>query len=158
MPSGSVAKIPARKERWFVLCVSPISGLVLRFRLSCQVLCVHLPAAVGSPRPCNPDKIVPVLPRVRKKPNGQFCHIPLKRAELSWSVEAVASGYLSEQLHITKLFAYTACGALIQNLFSVLSIVILSFSRGNTRTKIVEKCKYETTGKKKPPSSQGLWQ
>lgn len=157
MPSGSVAKISARKERWFVLSVVA-SGLVSGLGLSCQVLCLHLPAAVGSPRSCNPNIIVPVLPRVRKEPNGQFCHIRLKWTEFYCSMWAVTSGHLSEQFHITKLFAYTACGAPIQNLFSVLSIVILCFSRENTKTKIVERCKSESTGKKKPPSSQGLWQ
>lgn len=93
----------------------------------------------------------------QSKERAQWSFFPYP-TELYWSVWALTSGYLSEQLHIQKLFAYTACGALIQNRFSVFSIVILCFSRGNTRTKIVEKCKSETTGKKKPSSSQGLWQ
>lgn len=138
MPSGSVAKISARKKRWFVLCVVT-SGLVLGLSSSCQVLSLHLPSAVGSPRSCNPNIILPVPHRVRREPYEQLCHIPLKQAELYWSVWAGTSGYLSEQLHITKLFAYTARGATIQshpqNLFSVLSIVIPCFSWGNTKTK-----------------------
>lgn len=155
MPSGPVAKISARKERWLVLCVVT-SGLVLGLgSSSTSCVCLHLPSAVGSPRS---QQNCACTAQSKERAPWPVVPYPLKQAELFWSAWAVTSGYLSGQLHMTKLFAYTACGAAIQNLFSALSIVILHFTWGNTKSKIVQRCKSETAGKKKPPSSQGLWQ